>query len=74
MITLAGTEPSTLFGMSQVLGVGSPEAQQLQAEKVRRIAIISDPAVPLVNNPDMTASLQATDQIATRMIDNTGPR
>ena len=27
MITLAGTEPSTLFGMSQVLGVGSTEAQ-----------------------------------------------
>src|SRR5689334_6787960 len=27
MNTVAGTEPSTLFGMSQVLGVGSPEAQ-----------------------------------------------
>ena len=26
MITLAGTEPSTLFGMAQVLGVGSPDA------------------------------------------------
>ena len=34
MITLAGTEPSTLFGMSQVLGVGSPEAQTLQASMV----------------------------------------
>ena len=34
MITLAGTEPSTLFGMSQVLGIGSPEAKQLQAEYV----------------------------------------
>ena len=44
MITLAGTEPSTLFGMSQVLGVGSPEAQKLQAECVRRMAIMSDPA------------------------------
>ncbi len=73
MITLAGTEPSTLFGMSQVLGIGSPEAQQLQAEYDRRTALISDPSIPLVNNPDMTASLQATDKIATQMIDRTVP-
>ncbi|OBA92498.1 histidine kinase [Mycobacteriaceae bacterium 1482268.1] len=73
MMTLAGTEPSTLFGMSQVLGIGSEEAKQLQGEYVRRTALISDPTVPLVNNPDMTASLQATDQIATRMIDSTVP-
>ena len=73
MITLAGTEPSAMIGMSQVLGVGSPEAQQLQAEYVRRTALISDPAIPLINNPEMTASLQATDQISTRMIDNTVP-
>ncbi len=73
MITLAGTEPSTLFGMSQVLGIGSQEAKQLQGEYVRRTALISDPTVPLVNNPDMTASLQATDQIATRMIESTVP-
>src|SRR4051794_39015556 len=52
MITLAGTEPSTLFGMSQVLGVGSPEAQKLQAEMVKRMAIMSDPAAGLVDNPD----------------------
>ena len=73
LITLAGTEPSTLFGMSQVLGIGSPEAQQLQAEYVHRTALMSDPAVPLVDNPDMTQSLQATDQIATKMIDATVP-
>ncbi|HET9563944.1 MAG TPA: ATP-binding protein, partial [Mycobacterium sp.] len=73
LITLAATEPSTLFGMSQVLGIGSPEAQQLQAEYVRRTALMSDPAVPLVNNPDMTQSLQATDQIATNMIEATLP-
>jgi signal transduction histidine kinase len=73
MITLAGTEPSTLFGMSQVLGIGSPEAQQLQAEYVKRTAIVLNPAVPLINNPDMTASLQATDQIATRMLERTVP-
>jgi signal transduction histidine kinase len=73
MITLAGTEPSTLFSMSQVLGIGSPEAQQLQGEYVKRTAIISDPAIPLVNNPEMTASLQATDQAAAKMIERTVP-
>src|SRR6202011_4616067 len=68
MITLAGTEPSTLFGMSQVLGVGSPAAQQLQAEMVKRMAIMSDPTAVLVNNPDLSASIQATDQIAGKII------
>jgi signal transduction histidine kinase len=71
MITLAGTEPSTLFGMNQVLGVGSPDAQQLQAQMVKRLAIMSDPASALVNNPDVTASLQTTDQIAGRVIADT---
>jgi len=71
MITLAGTEPSTLFGMSQVLGVGSPEAQKLQAEMVKRMAIMSDPAAVLVNNPDLSASIQATNQIANKIIADT---
>jgi signal transduction histidine kinase len=71
MITLAGTEPSTLFGMSQVLGVGSPEAQQLQAEMVKRMAMMSDPAVLLVNNPELTQSLQVTNQIAAQVIRST---
>jgi signal transduction histidine kinase len=68
MITLAGTEPSTLFGMSQVLGVGSPDAQNLQAEMVKRMAMMSDPAVVLVNNPELTQSLQATNEIAAKVI------
>jgi len=68
MMTLAGTEPSTLFGMSEVLGVGSPEAQKLQAEMVKRMAIMSDPTAVLVNNPDLSASIQATDQIAGKII------
>ena len=50
MNTVAGTEPSTLFGMSQVLGVGSPEAGKLQQEFVKRMAIMSDPAAALVGN------------------------
>ena len=68
MIALAGTEPSTLFGMSQVLGVGSTEAQKLQDEMVRRLAIMSDPLAVLVNNPDLRASEAVTDQIAGQII------
>ena len=71
MITLAGTEPSTLFGMSEVLGVGSPGAQTLQAEMVKRMAIMSDPTAVLVNNPDLSASIQATGQIADKVIADT---
>ncbi|MET0473402.1 MAG: ATP-binding protein [Mycobacterium sp.] len=71
MITLAGTEPSTLFGMAQVLGVGSPDAQRLQEAMVERMAMMSDPAVPLAGNQDLTRSLQVTDDIATKIIDST---
>ena len=71
MNTVAGTEPSTLFGMSQVLGVGSPEAQKLQAEFVKRAAIMSDPAAVLVNNPDLSASIQATNEIAGKIVADT---
>ncbi|MDT5338368.1 MAG: hypothetical protein QOD90_3873 [Mycobacterium sp.] len=68
MITLAGTEPSTLFGMAQVLGVGSPDAAKLQGEMVKRMAMMSDPAVPLVGNPDLSQSLQATNEVAAKII------
>ena len=71
MMALAGTEPSTLFGISQVVGVGSPEAEKLQAEYVTRMGMISDPAVPLVGNPQLSESLQATNQIALQVIDST---
>src|SRR6202011_4656267 len=71
MINLAGTEPSTLFGMSEVLGVGSPAAQKLQAEMVKRMALLSDPTAVLVNNPDLSASIQATKQIAGKIIADT---
>jgi signal transduction histidine kinase len=71
MITLAGTEPSTLFGMAEVLGVGSAEAKQLQQQMVTRMAILSDPASLLVNNPALLRSIQATDTIATGVIKDT---
>ena len=71
MITLAGTEPSTLFGMSQVLGVGSADAQKLQEQMVRRMGMMSDPAALLVNNPDLAQSIQVTNEIAGKIIADT---
>ncbi len=68
MITLAGTEPSTLFGMSEVLGAGSPQAQTLQHEMVKRMAIMSDPASVLVDNPELLRSIQTTDEIAEQVV------
>ncbi len=66
MITLAGTEPSTLFGMSQVLGAGSPDAKTLQQQMVTRMAIMSDPASVLVDNPDLLRSLQSPTRSPSR--------
>lgn len=71
MITVAGTEPSTLFDMSQVLGVDSPDTKTLQGEMVRRQAILSDPEQALVGNVDLRQSLQATDAIAAQIITRT---
>src|SRR3954470_16451464 len=73
LIAVAGTEPSTLLGMAQVLGVGSPEGKQLQREYIHRTDLISDPNVPIVANPELLASLQITDQVAATLIDRTGP-
>jgi signal transduction histidine kinase len=72
MMTLAGTEPSTLFGMSEVLGAGSPEAKTLQQQMVTRMAIMSDPAMPLVDNPELLHSIQTTDGIAEQVIADAG--
>jgi signal transduction histidine kinase len=68
MTTLAGTEPSTLFGMAEVLGVGSPEAKTLQQQMVTRMGLMSDPAQKLVNNPALQHSVQTTDAIAAQII------
>jgi signal transduction histidine kinase len=70
MITLAGTEPSTLFGMSEVLGVSSPEAKTLQQHMVTRMAIMSDPASALVDNSELLQSIQTTDGIAEQVIND----
>lgn len=71
MITLAGTEPSTLYALGEVLGAGSPEARTLQQQMVDRMAIMSDPASTLVNNPQLLRSIQTSDAIADRVIKDT---
>jgi signal transduction histidine kinase len=68
MITLAGTEPSTLFGMAEVLGVGSAEAKTLRQQMVTRMSLMSDPATLLVNNAALLRSVQTTDGIAAQII------
>jgi signal transduction histidine kinase len=73
MVTVAGTEPSTLLGMNQVLGVGSPDAKTLHDQMLNRMTMISDPDIALVGNPDLLQSLQTTDAIAKKVIDQTAP-
>lgn len=68
MNTVAGTEPSTLFGMSQILGVGSDEAKALQEQFIRRMAIMANPTAVLVNNPELSQSIAATNDIADAVI------
>jgi signal transduction histidine kinase len=71
MTTLAGTEPSTLFGMAELLGIGSQEAKTLQQQMVTRMGLMSNPAIVLVNNPDLLHSVQTTDGIAAQIIKDT---
>jgi signal transduction histidine kinase len=71
LITLAGTEPSTLFGMAEVLGVGSAQAKTLQEQMVTRMAIMSDMKSLLVNNPVLLHSIHTTDEIAAQVIKDT---
>ena len=71
MIALAGTEPSTVMGMSQLLGGVSEEASTLRSQMVQRLSMMSDPSQPLVDNPDLLASIQTTDQIAQKLISDT---
>ena len=71
MITLAGTEPSTVNGMSKLLGGASGEAATLRSEMVKRMGFLSNPAVPVAGNPELLASQQATRQIADKLIADT---
>ncbi|AKS35570.1 sensor histidine kinase [Mycolicibacterium goodii] len=70
MITMAGTEPSTVAALTELLGGASEEAATLRAEMVKRMAMMSNPGVPLVGNQDLLASLQTTSRIAEQIIDD----
>lgn len=71
MITLAGTEPSTVNGMSKLLGGASGEAATLRSEMVKRMGLMSNPAVPVAGNPELLASQQVTRQIADGLVADT---
>jgi signal transduction histidine kinase len=71
VITLAGTEPSTVSGMSKLLGGASNEAATLRSEMVKRMSLMGNPAVPLVGNPELLQSQQVTRQIADKLIADT---
>lgn len=71
MVALAGTEPSTVMGMSALLGGVSEQANELRSQMVQRISLISDPAAVLVGNPELLASIQITDDIARQLVAKT---
>lgn len=71
MNTVAGTEPSTVNGMAELLGGASPEANTLRSEMFKRMSMIANPAVVLVGNPDLLQSQTVTADIADTMIADT---
>ncbi len=71
MITVAGTEPSTVSGMAELLGGASREAATLRSEMFKRMSLISNPAVPLPGNPELLQSQTVTADIANTLIADT---
>ncbi len=71
MITIAGTEPSTVSAMGGYFGGATDQAASLRSEMVRRMSVLSDPASALVGNPDLLASQQVTRDIADGLIAQT---
>lgn len=73
LVAIIGTEPSTVTGMSKVLGAASDEATTLRSQVVARIGILSDPTSVLLNNPEFEQSIQTTDGIARALIADLSP-
>lgn len=71
MITVAGTERSTVSGMAELLGGASGEANTLRSEMFKRMSMISNPAVVLPGNPELLQSQAVTADIAGTMIADT---
>ncbi|CAN5537420.1 sensor histidine kinase [soil metagenome] len=72
MISLAGTEPSTVRGMAELLGGASDQASTLRSQMVQRSEVLSDPAAVLVGNPELLQSIQTTDDIAAQLVTDAG--
>lgn len=68
MVTLAGTEPATVTAMGSYLGGTSGRADALRSQMVRRMSLLSDPAVALVGNPELLMSQKITADIAQSLI------
>ncbi len=71
MITVAGTEPSPVSGMAELLGGASEEANTLRGEMQKRMSMIANPAVVLPGNPELLQSQAVTAGIADTMIADT---
>jgi HAMP domain-containing protein len=71
MVTIAGTEPSTITGMAELLGASSDAADTLRSEMLRRMTLMSDPATVLVANPELLQSEQVTAKIADQLVADT---
>ncbi|MGB3353040.1 MAG: ATP-binding protein, partial [Mycobacterium sp.] len=71
MITLAGTEPSTVSAMGAFLGGATDQAAALRSEMVKRMSVLSEPASVLVGNPELLASQQVTRGVAGDLIAET---
>lgn len=71
MITVAGTEPSTVSGMAELLGGASREANTLRSEMFKRMSLMSNPAVPLPGNAELLQSQTVTADIANALISDT---
>lgn len=68
IVTIVGTEPTTVTAMGAYLGGATDQAAALRSAMVSRMSVLSDPASPLVGNPFLLASQQVTSDIADGLI------
>lgn len=71
MITIAGTEPSTVSALGAYIGGDTDEAASLRSEMVRRMLVLSNPGAVLVGHQGLLASQQVTRDIAAGVIAQT---
>lgn len=71
MITIAGTEPSTVSALGAYIGGDTDEAASLRSEMVRRMLVLSNPGAVLAGHQGLLASQQVTRDIAAGVIAQT---